>query len=480
MISRPSALPSPRTTRRRFLRQAVCAGVGTTALAHTVFDLRRIAAAAPFDARTIAGAGATDYKALVCLFLYGGNDCNNTLVPVGPDYASYAAARAGLALPESSLLALHPTETTPGDARDWALHPALPAVRGLFDEGRMAIVANVGPLVAPLTRDEFLQGGAAVPPQLFSHSDQTVHWQTSLPDQPARTGWGGRVADLLWALEENPQISLSISVAGTNTFQVGNVVTQYQVSAEGPVGLTSYVAPSEGSDAPSHAIRRLLERSYGNLFERGYRDIVRRALDNEELLGGALASAPPLQTVFPATELGEQLSMIARLISARGALGLRRQVYFCAAGGYDTHGGQVGATALDGSHADLLSELDAALAAFDAAMGELQLRDSVTLFTASDFGRTYSSNGDGSDHGWGGHHFVLGGAVRGARIYGRVPELAIGGADDAGQGRWIPTTSVDEYSATLARWFGVAESDLPLVLPNLGRFATSDLGFLAP
>lgn len=464
-----SQLRDSRSTRRRFLRQAACATVGATALSHTVFDLRRIAAAA---------APPGDYKALVCLFLHGGNDCNNTLVPTGPDYAAYAATRGGLALPESSLLALHPVETTPGDPRDWAVHPSLSGVRGLFDSGRLAVVANVGPLVAPLTREEFLQGGAAVPPQLFSHSDQTVHWQTSLPDQPARTGWGGRVADLLWSLEQNPQISMSISLAGTNTYQVGNVVTQYQVSSEGPVGLTSYEAASAGDDPSSHAIRRLLARSYGNLFERGYRDIVQRALDNEELVGGALAAAAPLQTVFPESELGQQLLMIARLISARESLGLRRQIYFCAAGGYDTHGGQVGGSPIDGAHADLLAELDGAVTAFDAAMLELQLSESVTLFTASDFGRAYAPNGDGSDHGWGGHHLVLGGAVRGGRIYGRVPELAITGPDDAGQGRWIPTTAVDEYSATLARWFGVAPSDLPLVLPNLGRFATDDLGFL--
>jgi uncharacterized protein (DUF1501 family) len=375
-------------------------------------------------------------------------------------------------------LPLSPVEHPPGDPRDWALHPALSSTRGLFDQGRLALVANVGPLVAPLTREALLAGGAAVPPQLFSHSDQTVHWQTSLPDQPALTGWGGRVADLLWSLEENPKVSMSISLAGTNTYQVGDLVTQYQVSSEGPVGLTSYVQASAGHDAPSNAIRRLLQQSYGNLFERGYRDIVQRALDNEALLGGALAAAPELQTQFPESELGEQLAMIARLISARGALGLRRQVYFCAAGGYDTHDGQVGAGALDGAHADLLGELDGALAAFDAAMAELALSDSVTLFTASDFGRTYGSNGAGSDHGWGGHHFVLGGAVRGGRIYGRMPELAIGGPDDAGQGRWIPTTAVDEYSATLARWFGVAAGDLPLVLPNLGRFASTDLGFL--
>ena len=458
-----------RSTRRQFLRQSACAAVGMTAAANTLFDLRRIAAASPL----------ADAKSLVCVFLYGGNDGNNLVVPtLGTDYAQYAAARASLALPQSALLALTPLERSSGDSRDWGLHPSLPGVRGLFNAGRAALVANVGPLVAPLTREEYLARSVAVPPQLFSHSDQTVHWQTSVPDQPARTGWGGRTADLLHALNENARISMSISVAGTNTFQVGNVVTQYQVSPEGPVGLTSYVPASQGADASSNAIRRLLAQSYGNLFERGYTGVFDRALDNQELLSGALSGAPALTTEFPATDLGEQLQMVARLVAVREALGLRRQVFFCAAQGYDTHGGQIGANALDGTHADLLVELDGALAAFDAAMTELGAADSVTLFTASDFGRTYISNGDGSDHGWGSHHFVLGGAVRGGRFYGEMPTLAVGGPNDAGEGRWIPTTSVDEYAATLARWFGVADSDLPLVLPNLGRFAARDLGFM--
>ena len=453
-------------TRRQFLRQSACAAVGTIAAANTLFDLRRIAAAAPL----------ADSKTLVCVFLYGGNDGNNILVPaLSANYAQYAAARANLALPQSSLLPINPAAMPAGE---WGLHPSLEAVQGLFNSGRAALVANVGPLVAPLTRTEFLNRSVAVPPQLFSHSDQTVHWQTSLPDQPARTGWGGRAADLLHSLNENAQISMSISVAGTNTFQVGNVVTQYQVSPEGPVGLTSYVPASQGADASSNAIRGLLAHSYGNLFERGYTGIFDRALDNQELLAGTLAGAPPLATEFPQTDLGQQLRMIAQLVSVRETLGLRRQVFFCAAQGYDTHAGQIGASALVGAHADLLAELDGGLAAFDAAMTELGMADSVTVFTASDFGRTYIANGDGSDHGGGSHHFVLGGAVRGGRIYGQIPTLAVDGPDDAGEGRWIPTTSVDEYAATLARWFGVADSDLPLVLPNLGRFATTDLGFL--
>ena len=465
----PLSQPRICSTRRQFLRQSACAAVGMTAMANTIFDLRRIAAAAETG----------DYRALVCVFLYGGNDANNTLVPaLAGDYAGYAAARGALALPQSALLGLTPLVPPPGDSRAWGLHPSLPGVQRLFHEGRAAIVANVGPLVAPVSRADFLGRSAALPPQLFSHSDQTVHWQTSLPDQPARTGWGGRVADLLQSLNGNARLSMSISVGGTNTFQVGDVVTQYQVAPEGPTGLASYVAAGDGADPASAAVRGLLGGSYGNLFERGYRGIFQRALDNQELLAGTLEGAPPLATAFPETGLGAQLAMVARLVAVRESLGLRRQVFFCAAQGFDTHDSQIGTSALVGAHADLLAEVDGALAAFDAAMTELGVADSVTAFTASDFGRAYLSNGNGSDHGWGGHHFVVGGAVRGGQLYGQLPSLALEGPEDAGEGRWIPTTSVDEYAATLARWFGVAESDMRLVLPNLGRFASADLGFL--
>lgn len=459
----------PRSTRREFLRQTACAAVGMTAVANTLFDLRRIAAAAEL----------TDFKSLVCVFLHGGNDANNTLVPTSiGDFSPYYTTRSFLALPRRSLLPLTPLEPPPGDSRQWGLHPNLKAVQRLFHDGRAAVVANVGPLVAPLSRDEYLSHSVAVPPQLFSHSDQTIHWQTSLPDQPAKTGWGGRVADLLHSLNDNARISMSISVTGTNTFQIGTRVTQYQVAPEGPQGLSSYVPASQGDDAASNAVRALLSRSYGNLFERGYSAIFGRSLDNQEDLASALAAAPALTTRFPQTDLGLQLQMVARLVSVREPLGLRRQVFFCSGQGYDTHGSQVGTSALTGIHADLLSELDGALGAFDAAMIELGVAETVTAFTASDFGRTYIAKGNGTDHGWGGHHFVLGGAVRGGRFYGRIPILAVNGPDDAGDGRWIPTTSVDEYAATLARWFGVAESDLPFVLPNLGRFATPDLGFM--
>lgn len=458
---------SEKLSRRQFLRGSVCAAVGMTSLAATAFDLRRIAAAAPLDG---------DFKALVCVFLYGGNDSNNVLVPRGTDYGAYAAARSSLALPQDSLRPIAPLSG--GDGRQWGLHPNLPGLQNLFNAQRLALVANVGPLVAPVTRAEYLAGTAALPPQLFSHSDQTMHWQTAIPDQPGRSGWGGRTADLLHTLNTNAQVAMSMSLAGNNTFQIGTAVTQYQVSSEGSIGLGWYYDGNEWNHPPSIAIRKLMARSYGNLFQKGYRDVFQRALDQDRVLAGALEAAPPLATVFPDTDLGAQLRMIARLISVREALGLRRQIFFCAADGYDLHDSQIGASALVGPHADLLAELDGALSAFYAATAELGVASSVTAFTASDFGRTYISNGEGSDHGWGAHHFVVGGAVSGGRFYGQVPALAVDGPDDSGDGRWIPTISVDEYSATLARWFGVSASDLGLVFPNLGRFDTPDLGFL--
>jgi uncharacterized protein (DUF1501 family) len=459
------------TSRRQFLRNSVCAAVGSTSIVRTLFDLGSInaAAAATLPRRSPASRVAGDYKALVCLFLYGGNDSNNLLVPrTGSDYASYAAARGAIALPAASLLPITPATS---DGRVWGLHPSLTGLQELFGAHRMALLANVGPLVAPLTRAQFLAGSVAAPPQLFSHSDQQVHWQTSIPDQPPRTGWGGRTADLLRTLNGNAQVSMSMSIAGSNVFQVGNVVTQYQLSPDGSLGLDGFT-DGPGGDPVSLAIRSLLGTSTGNLLVNAAGDVTRRALDNNQLLQAALAQAPTLTTAFPDSDLGRQLHMVAELISVRAALGLSRQVFFCAADGYDTHGDQLAAQ--DG----LYTDLSASLTAFYNATVELGVASNVTTFTASDFGRTFPSNGAGSDHGWGSHQLVVGGAVSGGNIYGTVPTLAEDGPDDSGQGRWIPTTSVDEYSATLAKWFGVGSADIGTIFPNLGRFNHPDLGFL--
>jgi uncharacterized protein (DUF1501 family) len=458
----PPAAPLRGATRRQFMRQSVCAAVGMTSLASTVFDLRRVAAAA-------LPASGTDYKALVCVFLYGGNDSNNMLVPYDAnDYASYASVRMGLALPQNTLLPIN--LLAGGDGRLWSLHPTMGGLQSLFSQQKMAILANVGPLVAPVTIDQWNNGTAALPPQLFSHSDQTLHWQTSIPDQPPATGWGGRVADMLRALNGTAQISMSMSLAGSNTYQIGNFVSQFQVQPGGTPGLANYT--TDPTDPQSNALRALLQASYGNLFQSGYRDIFQHALSNDLLLQTVFASLPPLQTVFPQTDLGVQLQTVAQLIEARTQLSQQRQVFFVATGGFDTHGGQLPA------QVQLLQEVNDALSAFYAATVELQVQNSVTAFTASDFGRTFLSNGDGSDHGWGSHHLILGGAVQGGRLFGRVPTLAIDGPDDTGDGRWIPSTSVDEYSATLAKWFGVSATDMPTVFPNLNRFNNPDLGFM--
>ena len=446
-------------TRRTFIRQAACAALTTTGILNTIFDLRRLSAA------TITDTG--DYKALICLFLFGGNDANNLLVPHDANgYASYAAARGVLAIPQASLL---PLTLQGGDGRDFAFHPNLTELQSLFNQGHLGVVANVGTLVAPVTRAQYLAGGAAVPPQLFSHADQSVQWQTSVPDQISLTGWGGRMADLLHSLNGDSKISLSISIAGTNTFEVGNTVLPYSVSPDGSIGLSGFDG-SANANVRLQAFKDLLAQPHNNLFEKAYSDTVSRAIAANDLLTSSLAGIPALQTVFPTTSLGKQLNMIAKLIAARNNLGMKRQIFFCSVGGYDTHGDQLT------GQANLFTELSQALNAFYSSTVELGIAQQVTSFTASDFGRTFPTNGSGSDHGWGSHQFALGGAVQGGRIFGTFPTLAVNGPDDTGQGRWIPTTSVDEFSATLASWFGVSASDLPSVLPNIGRFARPNIG----
>lgn len=448
-------------TRRTFIRQAACAALTTSGLLNTIFDLRRLSAA------TIADSG--DYKAIVCLFLFGGNDANNVIVPNDASgYASYAAARGILALPQNTLL---PLTLQNGDGRQFAFHQNLVELQSLFNQGKLGLVSNVGTLVAPVTRAQYLKGGAAVPPQLFSHNDQSVQWQTSVPDQISRTGWGGRMADALHSLNGDSKISLSISIAGTNTFEVGNTVLPYTVSPTGSIGLAGFDGTAN-ANVRLQAFKQLLALPHNNLFEQAYSDTVSRSIAANELLTTALAGVADPQTPFPtpATALGSQLKMVAKLIAARTNLGMRRQIFFCSVGGYDTHGDQLA------GQANLLTELSQALNAFYLTTQELGVANQVTTFTASDFGRTFPTNGSGSDHGWGSHQFVLGGAVQGGRLFGTFPTLAVNGPDDTGQGRWIPTTSVDEFSATLATWFGVSASDLPMVLPNIGRFARPNLG----
>ena len=476
-MNKKSSIPD--LSRRRFIGAASCAAVGATGLLSSLASLRLIGAAASAgngpQLPAAAAAIGSDYKALVCLFLQGGNDANNLIVPSdATGYAAYAAARSNLALPQTGLLPISPRTS---DGRAFALHAAVPELQGLFASGKAALLGNVGTLVYPTTKAQYTAGSVPLPPQLFSHNDQQVQWQNSVPDKPTPTGWGGRIADLVNSFNSNNQISMSISLAGTNYFQVGSQVTQYAVTTSGAVTFSG----TTGGNNPIRyqAQKDLFAAAPPNLFDAAFAGISGSAIANADFLTTSLAGERAIATVFPSTTASNQLKMVARLIAASPNLGLKRQVFFVQLGGWDTHASQINTSdpAKD-THALLLAQISQAVKAFYDATIELGVSNQVTLFTASDFGRTYRSNGDGSDHGWGNHQFIVGGAVKGGDIYGRIPTLTINGPDDTGLGRWIPTTSVDEYAATLASWFGVSSTDLPIVLPNIGRFAKPNLGFM--
>ena len=466
---------APEVSRREFLGSACCAAVGTTGLLSALGSLRLMAAAAsPTNGPVIpntSAAIASDYKALVCLFLNGGNDANNLIVPMGSGYAAYASARSNLALPQASLLPFTPKTS---DGRSWGLHPSMAELHSLFNSGKMALLANTGTLVYPTTKDQYLKSTVPLPPQLFSHSDQQVQWQHSVPDKPTSTGWGGRVADLVNAFNTSDQISMSISLAGKNTFEVGAKVSQYAINTGGAVTLAGSTSSSTSLDGIRfRAQKDIFALGQGSLFETAFGSATGDAIVSAELLNTVLSASGTLATTFPNTNAGNQLKMAARLIAASPTLGLKRQIFFVQLGGWDTHAAQLDNTApTTGSHAALIQQISQAVNAFYNATVELGVANQVTTFTASDFGRTFRSNGDGSDHGWGSHHFIVGGAVKGTELYGKMPTLTVSGPDDTTQGRWIPTTSVDEYAATLATWFGVSDTDLPTVLPNIGRFIT--------
>ena len=490
-------------TRRQFLRRVGCAAMGTAAMTAAIRDLRFMNAA-------VAQSNITDYKALICIFLQGGNDSNNLVVPTVPsEYTNYAAIRTPiLALPAGSLQTLDGYTDPAGHT--YGLHPACPELKTLFSEGKLAILLNTGTLTFPITRTTYLNGTGSKPPQLFSHADQQTQWQTSVPDQPPTTGWGGRCADLLNSVNGNAPISLSVSLAGANTFEIGNIVSQYSVSTSGAISLSGV------SGARLAALTNLLGLPYPNLQAQAYAGVAAHSINTGALLNNAITNSAPTNfwnNVFPTTittpngggsfgsSLSSQLKMIARLIEAgnraagspTNGFGMRRQIFFCQVGGYDLHTGQTNYTnnnpnyVILGAHANLFADLSQSLLVFQRAMEQLGLQNKVTAFTASDFGRTFPSNGQGSDHGWGSHHLIVGGAgaansgsVAGGKTYGTFPTLAVGGPDDTSTGRWIPTTAIDQYFATIATWFGVDNSNLATVFPNLGRFATPNLGFMNP
>jgi len=408
------------------------------------------------------------YRALVCVFLYGGNDSNNLVVPLDTaGYDSYKAVRAGLTLDSTTLV--------PFDSnKAYGLHPQFSGLQPLT--GQVALVANVGPLMQPTTRDQYMKGAVSLPSNLFSHADQQAGWQTSVSAGGANTGWAGRLADQMEVM--NPgTFPTFVSVAGNALFGVGTSTRPGSVTPNARVGLQG-VGTDAVSQARLAALKALLAQDAirsdaGAILVKEAALTMTGALKDADILAAALNGATPVTTAFPSTSIGQQLLEVAKLIQIRDALQMNRQIFFCSLGGFDTHTAQLG------DQDRLFSQLSPALEAFYKATEELGVAAQVTAFTESDFSRTLQPNSNGgTDHAWGSHHIVMGGSVKGATMYGQFPSLVLNGPDDAGgEGRWIPTTSVDQYGATLAQWFGLDPSKLSTVFPNIGQFKTTDVGF---
>ena len=469
-------------TRRAFLRRSGQLALTGVALP-TAINLAAMGEAAAFN--------ATDYKALVCIFMNGGNDYANTVVNYDPTtHGLYSGIRTNIALSRDALAAtaLNPTTPLSGGVQ-YALHPAMTGLAGLFNAGQAAVQLNVGPLVMPITRQQYNARSVPTPPKLFSHNDQQSVWQSSAAEG-SPSGWGGRIGDLVLSNNANStSLFTCISVTGNAVFLSGNSALSYQVGTGGPVRIRalndSRVYDSEMVRA---AITALAVQERTHRLEKEYNLVTGRANGAFTQVSGALARVPasdPRLAAFPASgnNLSDQLRIVARLIAARGDLGTKRQVFFVSMGGFDLHDNLIT------GQTTLMDRLSKAMTAFYQATFELGVADKVTAFTASDFGRTLTSNGDGSDHGWGSHHLVVGGAVRGKAFYGKAPPVSVGNSNtDAfdqwhvGQGRLLPSTSVDQYAGTLATWFGVQGTEMNNILPNLNNFNSTDyprdMGFM--
>ena len=455
---------APDTGRRALLRRAALLA-GSGAAAPLALNLSLMGEAA-------AAAGAGGYRALVCVFLYGGNDHANTLVPADDaHHARYATLRGPLATPLAALQGtlLDPVEPLAGGLR-MALAPQLAPLLPLWNAGRLAVQLNVGPLVVPTTVAQYHARAVPLPPKLMSHNDQQSVWQ-SAGAEGALSGWGGRIGDLLLS-GNGGSLFTCTSMTGNAVFLAGGTAVPYQLGPSGAVAIRGIGQSLYGSLAAQAALRQLITLPQAHLFGQAYSAITRRSIEAEARINEALGALPPLATPFPSDALAQQLRGVARMIAAREAFGVTRQVFLVSHGGYDLHSG------LLQTHPMLLAQLGQALRAFHDATVELGVAQQVTAFTASDFGRALTGNGDGSDHGWGAHHLLVGGAVKGRRFHGRAPAIAVDGPDDIGQGRLLPTTSVDQFSATLAAWLGVPASGLVDVAPNLRRFDAQRLGFL--
>ena len=444
-------------SRRNFIRIGGAA-VGTLAL-------RR------FGLLPAMAATTSNYRALVCVFLFGGNDSNNSVIPLDDaDYNAYLAARGSLGLATTAL-----TEVSDVAGAPYGFNSLLTEMASLFTSRQLAVVANVGPLVAPLTRAQYQAQQGLIPSNLFSHADQQLQWQSSVAQGNSPTGWGGRAADYIAAQKINASsFPVFLSTAG-NVLQGAGASTQPVAVAPGQSLQLAGFNNSAASQARWNALNNLLSTDSGVTLVQAANNTLSDSINDAKLLTAALSKSTPLKTQFPKTTLAAQLEQVAQIIQVQAELGMSRQIFFCSLGGFDTHTAEI--STLNG----LYPQVSQALAAFYEATEELGMADSVTTFTESDFNRTFQpTSGFGSDHAWGGHHFVLGGAVEGGRIFGEFPAFQLGGPNDTDtRGRWIPTTATDQYGATLCSWFGIPNSALAGIFPNLANFPTANLGFLS-
>src|SRR6266487_1979319 len=431
-----------RASRRHFLKTASLMSMAGVA-GPFALNLAAIGAAA---AQTAPG-----YRAIVCLFLYGGNDQTNTLIPYDqPSYDQYLAARDTIAIARDQLTATATGAVASQGGREFAFHPALTSFKTRWDESKLAVVANVGPLIVPTTVAQYNARSVPLPPI----------------GEGAKLGWGGRIGDLLAGQNSNVQFTC-ISAGGNAVFLSGQNVIQYQVGSSGPVAISGISGTLYSSASASAAYRNLITGTSANLFENELGVITNRSITSNQLLSASLPPASTFALPNPTSNLASQLNVVARIISARSAIGTNRQVFLVTLGGFDNH------DFLLTQHSQQLTIANAAVDAFYGWLGQMGMQNNVTIFTASDFGRTLTSNGDGSDHGWGSHHFVLGGSVLGHEIYGTFAPTTFGTSVDVGQGNTVPGIAVDQYAATFARWLGVSDTDVPLVVPNVVNFGTS-------
>ncbi len=453
-----------RDSRRKFLGQASCAAVGATTVFSTLFNLKTINAATSFNSSVAAGG---DYKALVCLLNAGGMDSFNMLVPRNTTaYNQYAATRSNMALPLNSLRPINPLSS---DGNLYGVHPSMQRMQALFEAGKLSFISNVGTLIQPITKTQFYAGSIPVPLGLYSHSDQVMHWQTGVPNARVAKGWGGKIADLLISANQNQTVSMNVSLSGTNVFQTGENSVEYSLHPEyGSVGILDY----NNQDWVFNKMKRaaidgMVNPTYQNVFKNTYRKTIKTSIDGNAMLSTAIQNAPTFNVPFTQdSDLSKSFEMIAKTISGRVPLQMNRQIFFIEFGGWDHH------DELLVNQSEMLTELDNALYQFTSALEQLGVASQVTTFSLSEFSRTLTSNGNGTDHAWGGNVFVLGGAVRGKRLYGSFPSLVLGNANplEIGGGSLIPTTAADKYFAELALWYGVPASELVTLFPNIGNF----------